>query len=61
MQWLMAFDAANLVMPYLLGVVVVAQFDGRWPCGCTVINVVSRILFYRPTRHAAPSLMSNIC
>ncbi|STG53722.1 two-component sensor kinase [Escherichia coli] len=26
MQWLMAFDAANLVMLYLLGVVVVALF-----------------------------------
>lgn len=31
MQWLMAFDAANLVMLYLLGVVVVALFYGRWP------------------------------
>ncbi|MGL4701297.1 MAG: DUF4118 domain-containing protein, partial [Raoultella sp.] len=31
MQWLMAFDAANLVMIYLLGVVVIALFYGRWP------------------------------
>ncbi|MDT4008596.1 hypothetical protein RPO66_06275, partial [Staphylococcus aureus] len=28
-QWLIAFDAANLVMIYLLGVVVVALFYGR--------------------------------
>jgi two-component system sensor histidine kinase KdpD len=27
-QWLIAFDAANLVMIYLLGVVVVALFTG---------------------------------
>lgn len=53
MQWLMAFDAANLVMLYLLGVVVVALFYGRWPSVvATVINVVSFDLFYRPTRHA---------
>ncbi len=54
MQWLMAFDAANLVMLYLLGVVVVALFYGRWPSVvATVINVVSfDLFFYRPTRHA---------
>ena len=54
MQWLMAFDAANLVMLYLLGVVVVALFYGRWPSVvATVINVVSfDLVFYRPTRHA---------
>ena len=28
-QWLVAFDAANLVMIYLLGVVMVALFYGR--------------------------------
>lgn len=53
MQWLMAFDAANLVMLYLLGVVVVALFYGRWPSVvATVINVVSFDLFLSPTRHA---------
>ena len=47
MQWLMAFDAANLVMLYLLGVVVVALFYGRWPSVvATVINVVSFDLFF---------------
>ncbi|HBX06900.1 MAG TPA: hypothetical protein DEG10_13470, partial [Leclercia adecarboxylata] len=30
-QWLPDFDAANLVMIYLLGVVIVALFYGRWP------------------------------
>ncbi|ELL4954775.1 DUF4118 domain-containing protein [Escherichia coli] len=46
MQWLMAFDAANLVMLYLLGVVV-ALFYGRWPSVvATVINVVSFDLFF---------------
>ncbi|UMX53380.1 DUF4118 domain-containing protein [Escherichia coli] len=43
----MAFDAANLVMLYLLGVVVVALFYGRWPSVvATVINVVSFDLFF---------------
>lgn len=47
MQWLMAFDAANTVMLYLLGVVVVALFYGRWPSVvATVINVVSFDLFF---------------
>lgn len=46
-QWLMAFDAANLVMLYLLGVVIVALFYGRWPSVlATVINVVSFDLFF---------------
>lgn len=41
-QWLVAFEAANLVMLYLLGVVIVALFYGRWPSVlATVINVVS--------------------
>ena len=31
MQWLMAFEAANLVMLYLLGVVIIALLYGRWP------------------------------
>ena len=45
-QWLIAFDAANLVMVYLLGVVVVALFYGRWPSVlATVINVISFDLF----------------
>ncbi|MCT4710777.1 two-component system sensor histidine kinase KdpD [Enterobacteriaceae bacterium H11S18] len=46
-QWLVAFDEANLVMLYLLGVVVVALFYGRWPSVmATVINVVSFDLFF---------------
>lgn len=46
-QWLMTFDAANLVMLYLLGVVIVALFYGRWPSVlATVINVVSFDLFF---------------
>ncbi len=46
-QWLPGFDAANLVMIYLLGVVVVALFYGRWPSVlATVINVVSFDLFF---------------
>ncbi|MDU6923126.1 two-component system sensor histidine kinase KdpD [Franconibacter helveticus] len=46
-QWLAAFDAANLVMVYLLGVVMVALFYGRWPSVlATVINVVSFDLFF---------------
>ncbi|EJG2170529.1 two-component system sensor histidine kinase KdpD, partial [Citrobacter freundii 47N] len=46
-QWLMAFDAANLVMVYLLGVVVIALFYGRWPSVlATFINVASFDLFF---------------
>ncbi|WP_312347144.1 two-component system sensor histidine kinase KdpD [Leclercia sp.] len=46
-QWLPGFDAANLVMIYLLGVVIVALFYGRWPSVlATVINVVSFDLFF---------------
>ncbi|STK38075.1 two-component sensor kinase [Escherichia coli] len=62
MQWLMAFDAANLVMLYLLGVVVVALFYGRWPSVvATVINVVSFDLFFIAPRARSLSLMCNIC
>ena len=47
MRWLVAFDAANLVMLYLLGVVVIALFYGRWPSVlATVINVASFDLFF---------------
>lgn len=61
MQWLMAFDAANPVMLYLLGVVVVALFYGRWPSVvATVINVVSFDLFLSPHAARSPSLMCNI-
>ncbi|HAF51223.1 MAG TPA: two-component system sensor histidine kinase KdbD [Leclercia adecarboxylata] len=46
-QWLPDFDAANLVMIYLLGVVIVALFYGRWPSVlATIINVVSFDLFF---------------
>ncbi|WP_058911744.1 two-component system sensor histidine kinase KdpD [Entomohabitans teleogrylli] len=46
-QWLTGFDATNLVMLYLLGVVVVALFWGRWPSVlATVINVASFDLFF---------------
>ncbi|WP_155514979.1 DUF4118 domain-containing protein, partial [Citrobacter amalonaticus] len=46
-QWLAAFDAANLVMLYLLGVVVIALFYGRWPSAfSTFISVVSFDLFF---------------
>ncbi|PKE33190.1 two-component system sensor histidine kinase KdbD [Rahnella sp. AA] len=47
-QWLVpAFDQANLVMVYLLGVVIVALFYGRWPSVlAAVINVVSFDLFF---------------
>ena len=46
-QWLPGFDAANLVMIYLLGVVLVALFYGRWPSVlATVINVISFDLFF---------------
>ncbi len=47
MQWLMAFEAANLVMLYLLGVVIIALLYGRWPSVlATVINVISFDLFF---------------
>ncbi|MEG0263747.1 MAG: two-component system sensor histidine kinase KdpD, partial [Citrobacter sp.] len=47
MQWLVTFDAANLVMLYLLGVVVIALFYGRWPSVvATMINVASFDLFF---------------
>lgn len=46
-QWLAAFDEANLVMLYLLGVVVVSLFYGRWPSVfATVISVISFDLFF---------------
>ncbi|AVR03407.1 two-component system sensor histidine kinase KdpD [Pluralibacter gergoviae] len=46
-QFLTAFDAANLVMLYLLGVVIVALRYGRWPSVlATVVNVVSFDLFF---------------
>ncbi|MCP1690478.1 two-component system sensor histidine kinase KdpD [Citrobacter farmeri] len=46
-QWLSAFDAANLVMLYLLGVVVIALFYGRWPSVfATFISVISFDLFF---------------
>ncbi len=62
MRWLMAFDAANTVMLYLLGVVVVALFTDaglRW--FATVINVVSFDLFFYRPRGARRLLMCNIC
>lgn len=40
------FDQANLVMVYLLGVVIIALFYGRWPSVlAAVINVASFDLF----------------
>lgn len=47
-QWLLpGFDQANLVMVYLLGVVIVALFYGRWPSAlAAVINVASFDLFF---------------
>lgn len=47
-QWLIpAFDKANLVMVYLLGVVIIALFYGRWPSVfAAIINVVSFDLFF---------------
>ena len=46
-HWLPAFDPANLVMLYLLGVVVVALQAGRWPSVfATAINVISFDLFF---------------
>lgn len=62
MQWLMAFEAANLVMLYLLGVVIIALLYGRWPSVlATVINVVSFDLFLsrRAVRWRFP--MCSIC
>ncbi|AHK18098.1 sensor protein KdpD [Yersinia similis] len=46
--WLIpSFDQANLVMVYLLGVVIVALFYGRWPSVlAAVINVASFDLFF---------------
>ncbi len=52
MQWLMAFDAANLVMLYLLGVVVVALFMDAGLRWLLPSRGEFRSLFYRPTRHA---------
>ncbi|MFK3708289.1 two-component system sensor histidine kinase KdpD [Klebsiella sp. NPDC088457] len=47
MQWLVAFEAANLVMIYLLGVVIIALRYGRWPSVlATIINVLSFDLFF---------------
>lgn len=41
------FDLANIVMIYLLGVVMVALFYGRWPSVlATVLNVASFDLFF---------------
>lgn len=46
-QWLTTFDATNLVMIYLMGVVLVALFFGRWPSVlATVINVMSFDIFF---------------
>ncbi|MGK4442008.1 two-component system sensor histidine kinase KdpD [Yersinia enterocolitica] len=47
-QWLIpGFDQANLVMVYLLGVVIIALFYGRWPSVfAAVINVASFDLFF---------------
>ncbi|MEI2264582.1 two-component system sensor histidine kinase KdpD [Erwinia sp. CGal63] len=46
-RWLLAFDPANLVMLYLLGVVVVALRAGRWPAVfATAISVISFDLFF---------------
>ncbi len=62
MQWLVTFDAANLVMLYLLGVVVIALLYGRWPSVvATVINVASFDLFL--SRHAvrSPFRTCSIC
>ncbi|OVZ82634.1 two-component system sensor histidine kinase KdbD, partial [Yersinia kristensenii] len=47
-QWLIpGFDQANLVMVYLLGVVIIALFYGRWPSVLAAfINVASFDLFF---------------
>ncbi len=50
----MAFEAANLVMLYLLGVVIIALVYGRWPSVlATVINVISFDLFFVAPRRDA--------
>ncbi len=62
MQWLMAFEAANLVMLYLLGVVLIALVYGRWPSVlATVINVISFDLFLSPRAGRWRCRMSSIC
>lgn len=62
MQWLMAFEAANLVMLYLLGVVLIALVYGRWPSVlATVINVISFDLFLSPRAERWRCRMSSIC
>ena len=46
-QWLGQFETANLVMIYLLGVVIIALFYGRWPSVlAAIINVISFDLFF---------------
>ena len=46
-QWLGRFETANLVMIYLLGVVIIALFYGRWPSVlAAIINVISFDLFF---------------
>jgi len=46
-HWLGTFETANLVMIYLLGVVVIALFYGRWPSVlAAIINVISFDLFF---------------
>ncbi|MCS3432090.1 two-component system sensor histidine kinase KdpD [Klebsiella sp. BIGb0407] len=46
-HWLGTFETANLVMVYLLGVVIIALFYGRWPSVlAAVINVISFDLFF---------------
>ena len=62
MQWLMAFEAANLVMLYLLGVVIIALVYGRWPSVlATVINVISFDLFFVARAGRWRCQMSSIC
>lgn len=63
MQWLMTFDAANLVILYLLGV----KFIGGGTIlrtlafgGATVINGEFRSLFLSPHAARSPSLMYAI-
>ncbi|MCS5880518.1 DUF4118 domain-containing protein [Klebsiella variicola subsp. variicola] len=58
----MAFEAANLVMLYLLGVVIIALVYGRWPSVlATVINVISFDLFFVAPRGRWRCQMSSIC
>lgn len=46
-HWLGTFETANLVMVYLLGVVIIALFYGRWPSVlAAIINVISFDLFF---------------